>query len=1272
MSDKYFSPWVLLAILLAYSMLLLAVGNWAEHAARRGREFTNRGWIYALSLTVYCTSWTFFGSVGSAATSGMLFSAIYLGPTLVMLIGWGVIRKMIRLRHRYQFSSVVDLITQRYGQSVAMGAFITVVLLVGMIPYIGLQLRTVIGSFVLLTGLQHEAATQWAGGHFVDEGVIVLIGVLSILFGLRRVDTRVRQHGMIAVLAVEAVVKLAAFVAVGLFVTYGLFDGLQDIEQRVAADLTLWQRFSGSQSPATNYVNWMTYLVLSMAAILFLPRMFHVMVVENHDERHLATAIWMFPLYLLLISFFVLPVALGGLLLGYPIGDADWFVIRLPLDHGSSALTLFAYLGGFSAAVGMTMVACTAMAIMFSNHIALPLMEHLRYGAQLGKYLRSIRWTLVFALLFFSYAFQKSLANSYLLIQMGLISFVAMLQFAPAALGAIFWQRGSRVGAWWGLGLGWAVWAYTLFLPALSRSNTKDPEWLSSGPFNIEFLRPEGLFHMSADSPLFNATFLSLLCNLLGYVIGSLMRPPADNDLPVIKSYVNAVPDNPLADEACGGDVQIDFIKVEQQFRHVLARYLPASEAELAGAQVLDGVTLNEDQTISGQVYLQLAGRLENILAGSIGAAMARKTVAENLILSEEESAGLEKTWSQQLAELKITPRQLREQIDYFRSLSQIATHHSTEMENKLRDLEAAVVAREYAVAALRESEQRFRSLADSAPVMVWLTGSKFGEDFFNRAWRAFTGRPLMEESGMGWTQGIHPDDRPAALELIERALEEQSNLELEFRLRRHDGEYRTMRVKAQPRLSDNGIFLGAVSSAIDITDLKAAEETLRRSNDELESMVRARTQELRQSMARQQESEGLKEMILLAMGEGLYRTDIEGSITFMNPSGAAMTGWTADALVGMPAHLTLHHTRRDGAPFPKSECPLYATFTDGEEHRSDDEVFWRRDGTPFDVALVSTPVVVDGQLVGAVVVFSDISERKQGERRINETVEQLRELNHQLEEAQNQLLQSEKMASIGQLAAGVAHEINNPVGFVNSNLGTLRKYSEQMLELIALYRSAESHVTDTELLARIADLKQALDLDFLNDDLPALIRESEDGLGRVKKIVQDLKDFSHVNESEWLFADLNAGLESTLNVVWNEVKYKANVVKKYGQIPPVECLAAQLNQVFMNLIVNAVHAFDESKGMGTLTLATGQQGDEVWVEVRDTGRGMSEEVKRRIFEPFFTTKPVGKGTGLGLSLSFSILQKHHGRFEVESLVGEGSCFRVWVPVKRQADASSG
>jgi signal transduction histidine kinase len=253
-------------------------------------------------------------------------------------------------------------------------------------------------------------------------------------------------------------------------------------------------------------------------------------------------------------------------------------------------------------------------------------------------------------------------------------------------------------------------------------------------------------------------------------------------------------------------------------------------------------------------------------------------------------------------------------------------------------------------------------------------------------------------------------------------------------------------------------------------------------------------------------------------------------------------------------------------------------------------------------------------------------------------------------------------MASIGQLAAGVAHEINNPIGFVSSNLGSLRSYVEPIFDLLALLKDQPREALPAELRDALVRLDKAVDLEFVQEDLPQLLNESEDGLLRVKKIVQDLKDFSRVDHADWQDADLNAGLDSTLNVVMNEVKYKAEVRKDYGVLPPVRCIAAQLNQVFMNLIVNAAHAIAER---GTITLVTRAVDDDwVCVEISDTGSGMSEEVKRRIFEPFFTTKPVGQGTGLGLSLSFSIVQKHGGRIEVDSEIGVGTRFKVWIPVQ--------
>ena len=268
-------------------------------------------------------------------------------------------------------------------------------------------------------------------------------------------------------------------------------------------------------------------------------------------------------------------------------------------------------------------------------------------------------------------------------------------------------------------------------------------------------------------------------------------------------------------------------------------------------------------------------------------------------------------------------------------------------------------------------------------------------------------------------------------------------------------------------------------------------------------------------------------------------------------------------------------------------------------------------------------------------------------------------------EETRNQLLQSEKMASIGQLAAGVAHEINNPIGYVNSNLGTLEGYLKQLFQVIDVYEKSESSIGDPAVLSHIQAAKQKAELEFLTGDVFALLSESLEGISRVSKIVQDLKDFSHVGSTdEWSWADLHEGLESTINIVNNEIKYKAQLVKDYGALPPIECLPSQLNQVFMNMLVNAAHAI-ESNGVITIRSLLHDE-REAWIEISDTGSGISPGHLTRIFDPFFTTKPVGKGTGLGLALSYGIVQKHDGRIEVASELGRGTTFRIILPVKQK------
>ncbi len=300
----------------------------------------------------------------------------------------------------------------------------------------------------------------------------------------------------------------------------------------------------------------------------------------------------------------------------------------------------------------------------------------------------------------------------------------------------------------------------------------------------------------------------------------------------------------------------------------------------------------------------------------------------------------------------------------------------------------------------------------------------------------------------------------------------------------------------------------------------------------------------------------------------------------------------------------------------------------------------------------------------GISVYINDITERKRDQQALQRDKEEQKILISKLKSTQNQLLQSEKMASIGQLAAGMAHEINNPIGYINSNLGTMLDHIKALLTVLAAYNEHDALLAqDVEAYKHIQEIKKQTELEYLKEDIIELINESKEGVSRVMSIVQDLKDFSHVDEADWQCVDLHRGLDSTLNIANNEIKYTAEVIKEYGDLPLVECIPAQINQVIMNILVNAAHSIETN---GTITIRTGTNGEEAWLEISDTGRGISSEHITRIFDPFFTTKPVGKGTGLGLSLSYGILEKHGGRLEVDSEVGKGSTFRICLPVRHK------
>ncbi len=380
--------------------------------------------------------------------------------------------------------------------------------------------------------------------------------------------------------------------------------------------------------------------------------------------------------------------------------------------------------------------------------------------------------------------------------------------------------------------------------------------------------------------------------------------------------------------------------------------------------------------------------------------------------------------------------------------------------------------------------------------------------------------------------------------------------------------------------------------------------------------------------------------------------------MNFVSDNASRVLGYEPEEMVADP-NFWFNHIHPDDVPTIFSSLAL--VFSEGQrayEYRfrnSDGRYLWMHDTLRLIRDGDGNPLEVIGSL-------TDITDRKVMEETLHKKGEEQQLLIEKLQQAQAQLLQSEKMASIGQLAAGIAHEINNPVGFVNSNMSSLRNYVATLFTVIDGYDLALTPLLDhPEIATAIADVKKQADLDYLKNDVTELVKESMDGLKRVKDIVQSLKDFSHVGETDWQVADLHHGLDSTLNIANNEFKYKATVEKQYGKLPMVKCLASQLNQVFMNLIVNASHAIKET---GVITIRTGAANDWVWIEIGDNGVGIAPENLTRIFEPFFTTKAVGQGTGLGLSLSYNIVNKHGGRIEVDSELGNGTRFTVHLPVE--------
>ena len=616
------TPWLIALIGLAYVAVLFVVAHLGDRMAAEGRGLAARPWVYSLSLAVYCTSWAFYGTGGQSARLGWWLPPTYAGTILLFLFGTRFLGKMIRLGRKQKITSIADFLAARYGRDPRVAVLVTIVAVCGLTPYVALQLKAIDISFIAVAGL--DAGTVAGKYVFADTALYVAIALaaFAILFGTRHADATEHHPGMMLALAFESFVKLGAFLAVGAFITFGLFNGPADLAARVAADPQV-RALRDATRPAGHYL---ALTVLGVLAIFCLPRQFHVAVVENSGPRDLRVARWLFPLYLVAISVFVLPVANAGLaVFGAAAPDPDLFMLNLPLASGQPTLALITFIGGLSAATGMVIVACIALSTMICNEIAMPVLLHLfpalRRRADLTGLLLRVRRVAIVLLLAAAYLYYRSIAYAGALAEIGEIAMAAVAIFGPLVFAALYWKRANSAGALIGLACGFAMWLYTLIAPVLAATGYLNTALVAEGPFGLAWLRPVALFGLEGINPLAHGLLASVVATTLGLVAGSLATR---------RTLVDRIQAAAFVDAADGGQLG----QVGTRAGALSLRELHALVAQFVGRHRTDahfaqfhGEGDGTGVALAGRASAAQLESTQRLLGSVIGAASARRVI---------------------------------------------------------------------------------------------------------------------------------------------------------------------------------------------------------------------------------------------------------------------------------------------------------------------------------------------------------------------------------------------------------------------------------------------------------------------------------------------------------------------------------------------------------------------------------------------------------------------------------------------------------------------
>ncbi|MGQ9688742.1 MAG: GAF domain-containing protein [Desulfobaccales bacterium] len=1320
-------PLLVGAAAFGYLLVLFGIAYYGDWRRAKGRSLIANPYIYSLSLAAYCTAWTFFGSVGKAAHSGVTFLAVYLGPTIIAFSWWFGLRKLLRICKENNLTTMSDFLSLRYGKGALLGALATLGVLMAIIPYIGLQLKSISSTFNVLV---YQDITPPVMSIHQDTAfyVALLLAMFCILFGARHLDPTERHEGLVAVVVFESLVELIAFFALGILVTLVLFPGWDDIFTRIQQSPAYNQLLRLNTGVHNSYTLFLVITLLSMGAIHFLPRMFHMAVVENTSESHIKTAVWLFPLYLLLMNLFVLPIAFGGLLLGLPAEQADTFVLSIPLQTGHPYLALVVFLGGLSASTAMVAVASIAVSTMLLNSMVLPLAIRLKLQDLITPHLLTLKRGAIIFLIFLGYFGYHYIWPTVMLVDIGLIAFCGVMQLVPAMLGALYWRDATRWGAMAGLFCGFLVWAYTLVLPYLAEAGWFPLGILESGPWGLAYLKPTAFLGLTGLDKLSHAFFWSMFFNLGAFVTVSLVTTPSpieeeqacrligvfelDRETPLEKRYI--------------------YFPTLDQVTFFLEKLIGSRKAEEMRQAFLREVKLPEAEW-GDREKLQLAGFVERCLAGSLGPAAARVIVEgylasmgsrmeEVLDLFGPISSSLEvseQTLKRRAAELsvlyeasrRLTPslsipdlvegvlNLLAERLEIDRCavrlvgedgllrlkgsrglagrdrdlvvkpapdslLGQclftsqvISVPDASLMPDRLQgllegEIEASLIlaplttetrtlgvltaaspqkgyfAKEHVgffqslagqvglavlSAAMEEELRRDEARLEAVWQLSQMTHASLKEitDFALEECLRLTASKIgfvalldENESVMtlhSWSPGVLP--KCGQMDKSPRYLLETTGLWGEAVRRRAPlviNDYNA------PHPGKNGLpaehleiqrYLGV--PVFDDHHIVALTGLANKEEDYSETDVRQATRLLEGmwwTIKRKRAEEALaaeRKFLIHTCMDGILAHDAAGTIFIFNDTAARILGYDPEEVIGKMNIRELYAPGQGQEIEEKLHGPEYGGVGVLENYET-----WVRhqDGTLIPIWLSAHLLYEDEREVGFMGHFRDLRERKRMEE---------------------QLLRTERLAALGNMAAHISHEIKNPLMLIGG-------FARQILK--DLSREPDKN---REKLQIIVDEVKRLE-DFLVE-VGGYAKLSEPNLqpGDINALIEEL---CHRLEPSLREGGLNLELQLA------------------PDLPNIPFDSLHLRQALLNIAKNGIEAMTAG---GTLTIATSRQPDGVLVEIADTGEGMLPEVQQKIFQPFYSTKP--KGSGLGLAISQKIIEAHRGRIVIESELHKGT-----------------